>query len=364
MRRLLGAHNNRMQNTHVYALEDSQNVLLEECEAYFYHRHGFSVWRSRFITLRRCYANSMQYGTQGCCSTIDNRSYGDEAVSLYGTSDSIIENSISENQANGFQIHGIANSLDPSGHGGRRNRVLGSISLNDTVSALVSSRSTGGSYHNARDNVFRDFLAANTSGNGIFLRGAAGTLVENVTLYHSTGSSGLAADDGDSGLGGTCGSSNPDGCSFTARNVLALNNKVYGLTGGDSSYRSWLVEYSDASGSGSANYSPGETPGDTAGSIQNSQITAAPNVGMGSSQCVLWAPSGSWLRGSGKGGANIGATIADRYENGELTSTPLWDPSTGAFPCGAIVPGINDGNVACRNVHVRLNANVNGCPMP
>jgi hypothetical protein len=26
--------------------------------------------------------------------------------------------------------------------------------------------------------------------------------------------------------------------------------------------------------------------------------------------------------------------------------------------------GVNDGDVACRNVHTRLNANVNGCPMP
>src|SRR6185295_4958501 len=88
LRRLLGSHNNRMQNTHVYAVENSQNVLLEECEAYFYHRHAFSIWRSRYVTLRRNYANSMLYGSKACCSTIDNWSYGDGAVVLYGSSDS------------------------------------------------------------------------------------------------------------------------------------------------------------------------------------------------------------------------------------------------------------------------------------
>ena len=44
-RRLLGSHNNRMQNTHVFAVENSENVLLEECEAYFFHRHAFSIWQ-------------------------------------------------------------------------------------------------------------------------------------------------------------------------------------------------------------------------------------------------------------------------------------------------------------------------------
>ena len=56
----------------------------------------------------------MLYGAKGCCSTIDNRDYGDEAISIYGTSDSIIENCISENEANGYQIHGIASPLDPT----------------------------------------------------------------------------------------------------------------------------------------------------------------------------------------------------------------------------------------------------------
>ena len=40
------------------------------------------------------------------------------------------------------------------------------------------------------------------------------------------------------------------------------------------------------------------------------------------------------------------------------------NPTTGAFPCGAVVPGINDGPRACRNLHERLNVNTNGCRLP
>jgi hypothetical protein len=359
LRRLLGSHNNRRQNTHVFAVEDSTNVLLEECEAYFFHRHAFSIWRSRFVTIRRCYANSMRYGERGCCSTIDNRAYGDEAVSLYGTSDSIVENSISENEANGFQIHGIANPLDPSGSGGRHNRILGSVSFGDSVPLLVSSRMVDGRYHNAEGNEIRDFVAANMSGAGIYLRGAAGTLVENATLYDSSGLGGLVADGGDPGLGGSCGPSNADGCSMIARFVLSLGHRQgYGfLVDG---FENWLVEWSNASGN-RVDFGLREAPEDDVGHIRHSGAVGAPQIGLGSEQCLIRVPEGSALKKAGKGARDIGATIVHRYQDGRLTRQLLWDPATGAFPCGTVVAGINDGPIRCTNVHARLNVNANGC---
>src|SRR5262249_46585426 len=38
-----------------------------------------------------------------------------------------------------------------------------------------------------------------------------------------------------------------------------------------------------------------------------------------------------------------------------------WCPATGAFPCGAVVAGVNDGPIRCTNVHERLNVNAHGC---
>ena len=359
LRRLLGSHNNRRQNTHVFAVEDSTNVLLEECEAYFFHRHAFSIWRSRFVTIRRCYANSMRYGELGCCSKIDNRAYGDEAFSLYGTSDSIVENSISENEANGFQVHGIANPIDPSGSGGRNNRILGSVSLGDSVPLLVSSRMVDGTYHNAAGNVIRDFIAANMSGAGIYLRGAAGTVVESATLYGSSGPGGLVADGGDPGLGGSCGSTNPDGCSLIARYVLSLDHR-HGHGFLVSGQENWLIEWSNASGN-RVDYGSAEPPGDDAGHIRHSGTVDAPEMGLGDAQCLIRVPEGSVLKRAANGAHDIGATIVHRYHDGKLTQHPLWDPATGAFPCGAVVAGVNDGPIRCSNVHARLNVTAPGC---
>jgi hypothetical protein len=54
-----------------------------------------------------------------------------------------------------------------------------------------------------------------------------------------------------------------------------------------------------------------------------------------------------------------------RYENGTLTSQPLWDPNTGRFACGAIIPGVNDiAGSSCFDVHKRLNVEANGCSLP
>lgn len=362
LRRLLASHNNRAHNTHLYGIENSHNVLVEECEGYFFHRHAFSVWRSSNVTLRRCYANSMQSSPQGCCSEIDNRHFGDEAFSLYGTSYSTVENSISENQANGFQIHGIANPDDPSGSGGRHNQVLGCVSLNDAVSVLVSSRQVGGTYHNALGNYIRDLVVVGNTGNALFLRGASNTVVENVTLFGSPDGSGFVADAGDSALGGTCEGKNEDGCGFVARNVLSLgHDDGYGFIAVDQS--DWRIEHSNASGS-SRNWVVGEPIHDTAGHVQRSRTAPAGPIGLGANQCVMWIPEGSPMKRAGKDGRDIGANIVYRYENGALTRTPLWHPVSGAFPCGAVVRGINDGPRACINVHTRLNVNRNGCALP
>ena len=38
------------------------------------------------------------------------------------------------------------------------------------------------------------------------------------------------------------------------------------------------------------------------------------------------------MKGAGKGGTDIGASVLYRFQNGVLTNQPLWDPVTGAFP--------------------------------
>jgi hypothetical protein len=80
---------------------------------------------------------------------------------------------------------------------------------------------------------------------------------------------------------------------------------------------------------------------------------------------VFVPSSATHLKRKGKNAADIGANVLYRYENGTLTTQPLWNPSTGEFPGGAIVAGVNDVAGSSRfDVHKRLNVNTNGCFFP
>ncbi len=233
------------------------------------------------------------------------------------------------------------------------------MSLDDSVPLLVSSRMVDGTYRNAGGNEIRDFIAASMSGAGIYLRGATGTLVEHATLYGSGGPGGLVADGGDPGLGGSCGSSNSEGCSLIARYVLSLGHK-HGHGFLVSGYENWLIEWSNASGN-RVDYGSPEPLDDDAGHIRRSRTVDAPEMGLGDAQCLIRVPESSTLKNAASGAHDVGATILDRYTDGKLTPQALWDPATGAFPCGAVVAGINDGPIRCTNVHERLHVNAHGC---
>src|SRR5262249_25968553 len=86
--------------------------------------------------------------------------------------------------------------------------------------------------------------------------------------------------------------------------------------------------------------------------------------------CLVFIPEASALKHAGTGSA-VGADILDRYEDGVLTSMPLWAASA-AFPCGAAITEVNgDTMQSCVNVHKRLNiaptgttADATHCPLP
>jgi hypothetical protein len=82
--------------------------------------------------------------------------------------------------------------------------------------------------------------------------------------------------------------------------------------------------------------------------------------------CYVVVPPGSPLRAAAPG-AGVGANIVFRYEDGQLTTTKLWDQTTGAFPCGATVPGVTDASradVSCIGVHTRAHVGSSGCAIP
>lgn len=312
--RLLGHDPNVVENTHVYRTYLSADVLFEECEAYAGHRHHFSTRADVRVTYRRCYANSLHKyakGTTGCTGSCDNHEWGDEAFNLYGSSDCLIENSISEYGAQGYQIHGEKNPLAPDGDkasdgtrsGGRRNRILGCISLDDNeVSFVAASRLVGGIYRDTKGNVVEDFLVVNSGGNGLFFRNSSGNVVRRATIVR--GAHAAIQGKGSDYQGTTC-ATNPSKCSLTVADILLSGN---------------------ASGISNVDGFPPIT--------QTNVKTVTPT-------CLLRPTSG------------VGADLWSRYMDGEKTAQPLWN-ADGSFPCGAVVPNVNDGPRACRNVHLRL----------
>ena len=93
--------------------------------------------------------------------------------------------------------------------------------------------------------------------------------------------------------------------------------------------------------------------------VTNAFTSAPTNLGTN----YVWIPPASNLHAAGAGGADIGAEVLYRYQNGVKTKTTLWDAVSGAFSCGAIVAGVNDvAGASCSNVHVRLNVSASTLP--
>ena len=123
--------------------------------------------------------------------------------------------------------------------------------------------------------------------------------------------------------------------------------------------------YSNATGSTGDPYVPAEPYDDDEGLFQLSLSVPVDDIGTGADQCIAYVPAGSAMEGAGQDGADIGANILYRYVDGALTSEPLWDPQTGAFPCGAVVEGVNDTpGDSCIGLHERVHVATAGCPLP
>ena len=101
---------------------------------------------------------------------------------------------------------------------------------------------------------------------------------------------------------------------------------------------------------------------------RDGHVTSALEIDPQLGGCLVYVPAASPLKASTDGGAgSVGADIVDEYVDGQLTSTKLWDQTTGAFPCGATVAGLNDAalvDVSCTGVAARLHVGTMGCAIP
>jgi hypothetical protein len=342
IKNVLLSNPNRYGNLALLQMTGVTDVLVEDSEFYNFHRGAIGIKPGTRVTIRRVYCNPRIGGLAGGYPNGHGTAGGDACISFYPCQDCIVENSIADGSPKPLWLV----ELNATGEVPLRgNRILGSIGYNTGMNGI---------YLNARGKSLQTMPQNNTvenvsiynhrSNSAIRNSDAKNTIIKNVTLVGSGSRRGVTTDQ--RGYG--------DGVYSTSMtNVLSYNQAEYGFvvqsgvqtwTGNEmNSYNNRYVAYPFPS------------------SKWTNLTTSNPVLGT----CIAWIPDGSPVKRAGVGGADIGANILYRYQNGVLTSVPLWNKTTGAFPYGALVPGLNNiAGQSLYDVHTRLNINRNGCSFP
>jgi parallel beta-helix repeat protein len=345
--------NNKYGNNHMLGFVDSPNGLVEGNELYDYTRHGIFIHDSDNSVVRRNYCHS-----RGAVTPVGGFNYpstdGDSCVAIYPSENITVENNISD----GPMGKAYTMQADPVT---ANNNYYGNIALNPKIGMSLDVRRAGAA--NMPTNTYiKDMVIVGANfgsvgGESLRSVGAKNTQCVNCSVIGSGANNTVAFSARDFTNFG-------DGLdSFFVTNSLAYNNAS--ATGfnvnisGTTAVNTWTLNYNSSFGN-LDDYNPNP---DNA-NITN-EIASNPTLG----DCFLWLPDASPLKGAGLGGADVGATILYRYVDGILTTTPLWDPTTGEFPHGAIIAGLNDSaGDSAFDVHKRLNVpfpgDTHGCNFP
>ncbi len=330
LRRLLGRHPNRFRHAHGLRIGDgSSDILVEECELYDFHHNAFETSRTTAVVFRRNYVSARDTADIPGGYVSGDPARGDFGFFLEETRFSLVENNIVESVHDGIGIVGRYQGLPsdmppPADDPIDGNRLLGNVVVRPQRSGIyLDSRCLGQTpcTDRARLVVGTEIVGDVVLGGGAGVQsaGAVGTRINELTVLGATAGVLLARDPPNAGVGATS----------TTTNALATGFSQAGFqsTGEDQ----WSFDHcATFSGAG-----PQFVPADR-------HVTNSLGVDPALGGCLVYLPSTSPLRGAGAAGADVGANIVRRYENGLLTSALLWDATTHAFPCGAPVATIND----------------------
>ncbi|HWB77350.1 MAG TPA: right-handed parallel beta-helix repeat-containing protein [Nannocystaceae bacterium] len=330
--RLLVGTPNWLVQSHAIDVVGCTDAVLEEIEIYDFHLTGVYVQGSTGVTMRRLYVNARgRVDSPDAPSSIPDT--GDSGVRIVDGTGHRIENCIFTQLA-----YGVYAQSDVE--------ILGSISV-DVFSGLLAQ--TGRP-------TLRDVVVIDGARHGLDVRSTAQATIDGATVIGSA-------------LNGLNVYEEPtkpcdpiEGCAATARNVLVLGSENTGIYG--AAPIDWNVASANAFGNGD-DYVGDEAIDDDLDRIQRSLSEPVDDIGLSLGQCVVYIPEDSTMHGRGEDGADIGANILMRTEDGVVTDTPLWDPMTGAFPCGDFAAELNNRpGDSCFDVHERLNVRQNGCELP
>ncbi len=347
LRRLIVRRNNRYQNSPLINISYGSNVIVEESELFEGHRNAVTIWYSTNVTVRRTFifSDDRPGGPSsdlpgGYPSGYECPRALDTGIDLWGSVGGVIENNVIEGACRAIAV--VADSSEPGSPGsGDAARVLGNIGKDNSHDSFSVESHCGGQdpctsdYRVATGTRFEHNLSTG-SDVGFDSGGAVSLVVAHQTVLRPT-------------IAGIRLRRLPSNAGL-APSAIVTDSLVRG-SGANSGFSirdhsTWRIDHSNAF-MNDVNFDP-----------LDSNVTASLQTNPVLGTCQVDIPAGSPMKGAGTGGSDIGATIRYRYNNGTLGTTPLWDPMTGRFPCGATVPGVNDETTfpggSCAEVHTRL----------
>jgi hypothetical protein len=345
-RRMLAAHPNRYNPAPVYVIaHGTSDALLEECEALDFHYYGFDAYDTTHTTLRRDYAHSRDTPDIPGGQSTSYPTRGDGGFLLTKSSFGLIENCVAEDVGDGFTIRGSSTAqgglLQP-----QHDELAGDVSngVSHAGFLLYSQCEPAKNPCNIGDEIVSDATVSNVVARGgtlgVSVEGGVDNMIANSSVF----------DVADTGVS----------LSLSALN-LYLQSSAYVHT--------TLVSSADAAfgfhSTGQFNWSFNDVVsfGPTMSFVPKDNHlmmgqTTDPQLG----GCLVFVPDASPLKAT-----DIGANIVFESVDGQPTPTKLWDQTTGQFPCGAVVAGLNDASlvdVSCAGVGTRLHVGAMGCPIP
>ncbi len=287
------AYNAGTGNKHVVDVEawgngSPSNILLEDVAAWGNGRYIFSVYHANNVILRRCWA---KWTSQSNFSPAPRAPYN-----VYGSSNVVLENDIGWNGIPVGQQTDIFAAMWETSDGPPTDNVsyYGNMFFNNWNGVVTNN--SAGKNTTFTNNFFYNNRKQGTGttgyehGNGIQWWDPNPGIITNSTFVNNE-------------VGYNKGASQQ-----TLTNNVFVNNDTAIIGAPQESYSDFF-----------ANKNLGVTPGSTDTQVDPGYDTNTYGLG-----AYLFVPNTSPLKHKGANGADIGADILYEYQNGQLTTTPLW----------------------------------------
>jgi hypothetical protein len=350
LRRMLCAHPNRYLTASVYVIAHGvANVLVEECEALDFHYHGFHAYDSTHAVFRRDYAHSRDTPDVAGGQATSAPTRGDSGFLLEKSLSAIVENCIAEDVQDGFTI-----LASRSAQGGKvqpmRDQLLGDIANGVSRSGFfLDSQCVGTDGRpempcNQGDQIVSSANVSNVVSRGgtlgITVQGGVNNNIAYASIFDATDTGvSFSLDPINAGL---------QSSAYVRTTLVTAPGAAFGFH--STGQFNWAFAQVNSFGP-TMSFAPKD------GHLMMG-TTTDPLLG----GCFVFTPAGSAAKA-----ASLGANIVYQSVDGQLTTTKLWDQTTGQFPCGAVVAGLNDtslADVSCTGVAARMHVGAMGCAIP